>query len=110
MPLEFHITTDTADAIYELLTGLHARRSPEESAMLNSELVLILASYVGDVERLRSLFSLALPSERPTCEINQLGPRSEASTSDGVEPFPEDPVGTHPKGPDLRVLVRRSTK
>ncbi len=91
MPLEFNLTADTADAIYELLTSLHARRSPEESAMLNSKLVLILASYVGDVERLRNLFSLAFHSERPPCEITQLGPSSEASTSNGGESFLEIP-------------------
>lgn len=59
MTPEFNLKTEDADAIYEMLVSLHARKSLEESAMLNSKLVLVLSSYINDVERLNQLFALA---------------------------------------------------
>ena len=55
---EFSLKIEDADAIYEMLANLHARKSQEESAMLNSKLVLVLSSYINDVERLKKLFAL----------------------------------------------------
>ncbi len=57
---ELDLTTEHADAIYEMLVNLHARKSREESAMLNSKLVLVLSSYINDVEVLNKLFALVV--------------------------------------------------
>jgi hypothetical protein len=57
---ELNLKAEDADAIYQMLVNLHARKSPEESALLNSKLVLVLASYINDVEVLNKLFALTV--------------------------------------------------
>jgi len=57
MTPQFNLKAEDADAIYEMLVNLHARKSPEESASLNSKLVLVLSSYINDVETLNQLFA-----------------------------------------------------
>jgi hypothetical protein len=47
------------DAIYEALIALHQDMTPEQSALLNARLILILANHIGDAAVLREAFRLA---------------------------------------------------
>jgi hypothetical protein len=56
-------SADQADAIYSLLMNLHANKSAEESAMLNTKLVLALASHIGDVKTLARIIAPLMEKE-----------------------------------------------
>ena len=47
------------DDFYEELINLHQGLTDEQSASLNSKLVLILANHVGDMQVIREAFALA---------------------------------------------------
>jgi Protein of unknown function (DUF2783) len=47
------------DDIYDLLIAAHARLAPEESAKLNTRLVLLLINAVGDADTLRAIITRA---------------------------------------------------
>lgn len=47
------------DGFYEELLAAHRGLTPEESAALNAQLVLILANHVGDREALSEAITLA---------------------------------------------------
>lgn len=54
---------ERADAIYSLLMKLHAGKSAEESAMLNTKLVLALTSHIGGAETLAKIVAEVLEED-----------------------------------------------
>ena len=48
-----------ADGFYELLIDAHADMSPEQSELLNTRLILILANQIGDSAILRECVEAA---------------------------------------------------
>jgi len=48
-----------ADGFYELLIDAHAGMSPEQSELLNTRLILILANQIGDSALLRECIEAA---------------------------------------------------
>ncbi len=65
MPLETDSRFPDPDLAYRALIEAHRGLSDEESAMLNTRLVLILANQIGDLELLRDAIALA-KGESPT--------------------------------------------
>ena len=59
MPLDSDSRFPDPDLAYRALIEAHRGLSDEESAQLNSRLVLILANQVGDLEVLRQAIALA---------------------------------------------------
>lgn len=47
------------DAFYEMLIDAHHDLGEAQSAMLNAQLVLLLANHIGDLAVLREAFSIA---------------------------------------------------
>ena len=47
------------DAFYELLVDSHQALSDAQSAMLNAQLILLLANHIGDLGVLRQAFAIA---------------------------------------------------
>ena len=47
------------DTFYDELTAMHGELNEEESAALNSRLVLILANQIGDMDTLRACMKVA---------------------------------------------------
>ncbi len=50
------------DAFYEALRVLHDGKSPQESAILNFRIILLLANQVGDDEALHGILQVAAES------------------------------------------------
>lgn len=48
-----------ADDFYEALIDTHRDLSPEQSAMVNARLILLLANHIGDMEVLREAMAIA---------------------------------------------------
>ena len=48
-----------ADAFYEQLLDAHTGLSPEQSALLNARLILLLANQIGDARVLRDCIEAA---------------------------------------------------
>ncbi len=59
MPLDTDSRVPDPDLAYRALIEAHRGLSDEESAELNSRLVLILANQIGDIEVLRQAIALA---------------------------------------------------
>jgi hypothetical protein len=59
MPLDTDSRFPDPDLAYRALIEAHRGLSDEESAELNSRLVLILANQIGDIEVLRQAIALA---------------------------------------------------
>jgi hypothetical protein len=59
MPLDTDSRFPDPDLAYRALIEAHRGLSDEESAMLNTRLVLILANQIGDLEVLREAIALA---------------------------------------------------
>lgn len=47
------------DEFYDALIGAHRDLSPEQSAMLNAKLILLLANHIGDLDVIREALVLA---------------------------------------------------
>ncbi len=56
------------DDFYEALIGVHRGLSPEQSAMVNAKLILLLANHVGDRAILREAFAKARDGVTPAGE------------------------------------------
>jgi hypothetical protein len=65
MPLDTDSRFPDPDLAYRALIEAHRGLSDEESAVLNTRLVLILANQIGDLELLRDAIALA-KGESPT--------------------------------------------
>ena len=50
---------DAADAFYEALIETHRELSPEQSALVNARLILLLANHLGDLGILREAMAKA---------------------------------------------------
>lgn len=69
MPLDTRSRLPDPDQAYRLLIEAHRGLSEEESAALNTRLVLILANHIGDAGTLAQAIALAKRSgERSTAE------------------------------------------
>ncbi|KQQ96911.1 DUF2783 domain-containing protein [Massilia sp. Leaf139] len=53
------------DAFYQLLVDSHQDLSEEASAMLNAQLILLLANHIGDMDVLREAFAIARANVAP---------------------------------------------
>lgn len=65
MPLNTQPNLPRPDDFYEVLIDAHRNLSDEQSAMLNAQLILLLANHIGDMAVLREALAaarLALPS------------------------------------------------
>lgn len=65
MPLNTQPNLPRADDFYEALIDTHRGLSDEQSAMLNAQLILLLANHIGDMAVLREALAaarLALPA------------------------------------------------
>ena len=62
MPLIKDTNLPDPDAAYRMIVEAHRGLSDEQSAMLDSALVLILVNHIGDMDVLREALSLALPA------------------------------------------------
>jgi len=49
MPLNTEPALDRPDDFYQALIDAHRDLSPEQSAMLNAKLILLLANHIGDM-------------------------------------------------------------
>jgi hypothetical protein len=63
MPLDTHSRFPDPDLAYRALIEAHRGLSDEESAALNTRLVLILANQIGDLAVLRQAIALAKATE-----------------------------------------------
>lgn len=64
MPLNTQPNLPRPDDFYETLIDAHRNLSDEQSAMLNAQLILLLANHIGDMAVLREALTaarLALP-------------------------------------------------
>lgn len=69
MPLDTRSRLPDPDQAYRLLIEAHRGLSEEESAALNTRLVLILANHIGDAATLAEAIALAKrAAERPPAE------------------------------------------
>lgn len=65
MPLNTQPNLPRPDDFYETLIDAHRNLSDEHSAMLNAQLILLLANHIGDMAVLREALTaarLALPA------------------------------------------------
>jgi hypothetical protein len=65
MPLNTQPNLPRPDDFYEALIDTHRGLSDEQSAMLNAQLILLLANHIGDMAVLREALAaarLALPA------------------------------------------------
>ena len=65
MPLETDSRLPDPDAAYRALIEAHRGLSDEDSAALNTRLVLILANHIGEAEVLQEAIALARKSLGP---------------------------------------------
>ena len=65
MPLDTDSRFPDPDLAYRALIEAHRGLSEEESAALNTRLVLILANQIGDLDVLREAIALARSSDGP---------------------------------------------
>lgn len=54
-----------ADDFYEALIDVHRELAPEQSALLNAKLILLLANHVGDLGVLREAMAKAREGIKP---------------------------------------------
>ena len=69
MPLNTQPNLPRPDDFYEALIDTHRNLSDEQSAMLNAQLILLLANHIGDTAVLREALAaarLALPAATAT--------------------------------------------
>lgn len=69
MPLNTQANLPRLDDFYEALIDAHRNLSDEHSAMLNAQLILLLANHIGDTAVLREALAaarLALPAATAT--------------------------------------------
>ena len=59
MPLVTEPNIAAADDFYESLIAMHRDLTPEESALVNARLILLLANHVGDLGVLREAMAAA---------------------------------------------------
>jgi hypothetical protein len=57
--LKLHQNLDDFEAFYGMLDETHANLDRSRSAILNSQLVLLLSNHIGDMAVLREAFALA---------------------------------------------------
>ena len=65
MPLNIQPNLPHPDDFYEALIDTHRNLTDEQSAMLNAQLILLLANHIGDMAVLREALSaarMALPA------------------------------------------------
>jgi hypothetical protein len=60
------LTVQDADSFYEQLLDAHQDLTPEQSALLNARLILILANQVGDAQVLKECVEAAKLPARPS--------------------------------------------
>jgi Protein of unknown function (DUF2783) len=58
-PLALDNQLTDADGFYEALLDAHSGLSPEQSALLNARLILLLANQIGDAKVLTDCIALA---------------------------------------------------
>ena len=61
-----------ADGFYEALIATHRGLSPEQSALVNAKLILLLANHVGDMDVLREAMRRARDGITPAGEDGTL--------------------------------------
>ena len=67
---------DAADEFYEALIQTHRELSPEQSALVNARLILLLANHIGDLGVLREAMA------RARAGVTQAGPDAAVRPAD----------------------------
>ncbi|WP_341702819.1 DUF2783 domain-containing protein [Ferrovibrio sp.] len=63
---------DRPDDFYQLLVDAHRDLAPEQSRLLNSKLILLLANHIGDLDILSSAIAAAKSGITPSASDDEL--------------------------------------
>ncbi|CAN5187606.1 hypothetical protein BH11PSE4_BH11PSE4_08610 [soil metagenome] len=83
MPLSTQSNFSDPDAAYRLIVEAHRGLSDEQSAALDTALVLLLANHIGDADVLREAVALA-KQRLPEQHDRHSGARERSSSEPGI--------------------------
>lgn len=64
-PLKIEPNIDRPDEVYQMLVDAHRDLSPEQSRLVNSKLILLLANHIGDITALSRAIEAARKGVTP---------------------------------------------
>jgi hypothetical protein len=67
-PLKTEPNSDRPDEVYQMLVDAHRDLSPEQSRLVNSKLILLLANHIGDITALSSAIEAARNGVAPKAD------------------------------------------